>query len=78
MALRFFNIVGPRQVGRYGMVLPRFVAQARQGEPITVFGDGEQRRSFTYVKDAVRAGSMSRPVTLNPAVAKPTRVGSPT
>lgn len=55
VALRFFNIVGPRQVGRYGMVLPRFVAQARQGEPITVFGDGEQQRSFTYVKDAVRA-----------------------
>ncbi|MFQ6027518.1 MAG: NAD-dependent epimerase/dehydratase family protein [Dehalococcoidia bacterium] len=55
LVLRFFNIVGPRQVGRYGMVLPRFVAQARQGEPITVYGDGEQQRSFTYVKDAVRA-----------------------
>lgn len=53
--LRFFNTLGPRQVGRYGMVMPRFVSQALADEPITVYGDGEQRRSFTYVKDVVKA-----------------------
>ncbi len=52
---RFFNTVGPRQTGRYGMVIPTFVAQALAGEPITVFGDGNQSRCFTYVTDAVRA-----------------------
>lgn len=53
--LRLFNTVGPRQTGRYGMVVPRFVQQARLGEPITVFGDGKQTRTFTHVKDAVWA-----------------------
>ncbi len=52
---RFFNTVGPRQTGRYGMVIPTFVAQALAGEPITVFGDRNQSRCFTYVSDAVRA-----------------------
>ena len=52
---RFFNTVGPRQTGRYGMVIPRFVGQALRNEPITIFGDGKQTRSFTYVKDVVRA-----------------------
>jgi UDP-glucose 4-epimerase len=52
--LRFFNTVGPRQTGRYGMVIPRFVRQALDGEPITVYGDGRQTRSFTDVDDAVR------------------------
>ena len=52
---RFFNTVGPRQTGQYGMVVPRFVQSALQGEPITVYGDGSQSRSFTYVGDAVRA-----------------------
>ena len=52
---RFFNTVGPRQVGRYGMVMPSFISQALAGDPITVHGDGEQRRSFTYVKDLVKA-----------------------
>ena len=51
---RFFNTVGPRQTGRYGMVIPRFVGQALRNEPITIFGDGKQTRSFTYVKDVVR------------------------
>jgi UDP-glucose 4-epimerase len=46
--------VGPRQTGQYGMVLPNFVRQALAGEPITVFGDGTQSRSFTYVGDVVR------------------------
>jgi nucleoside-diphosphate-sugar epimerase len=53
--VRYFNTIGPRQVGRYGMVVPRFVRQALAGEPITVYGDGEQSRSFTDVSDAVRA-----------------------
>jgi UDP-glucose 4-epimerase len=51
---RFFNTVGPRQTGQYGMVLPRFVGQALRNEPITVFGDGTQTRNFTYVEDVVR------------------------
>jgi UDP-glucose 4-epimerase len=53
--VRFFNTVGPRQTGRYGMVVPRFVRQALRGEPITVYGDGHQSRCFTDVGDAVRA-----------------------
>ena len=53
--LRLFNIVGPRQSDRYGMVLPRFVSQALDGQPITVYGDGQQTRCFTYVGDAVDA-----------------------
>lgn len=52
---RFFNTVGPRQVGRYGMVVPRFVRQAVSGEPITVFGGGTQTRSFCDVRDTVVA-----------------------
>jgi nucleoside-diphosphate-sugar epimerase len=52
---RFFNTVGPRQTGRYGMVLPNFAAQALRHEPITVFGSGEQSRCFGHVKDAVEA-----------------------
>ena len=51
--VRFFNTVGPRQTGQYGMVLPSFVRQAMSGQPITVFGDGTQSRSFTYVGDVV-------------------------
>jgi UDP-glucose 4-epimerase len=50
---RLFNTVGPRQTGRYGMVIPSFVRQALAGEPITVFGDGKQSRSFTDVSDVV-------------------------
>lgn len=52
---RFFNTVGPRQTGRYGMVLPNFVRQALAGEPITVYGDGRQSRCFGHVHDAVEA-----------------------
>lgn len=52
---RFFNTVGPRQTGRYGMVLPNFVSQALAGEPITVFGTGTQSRCFGHVFDAVEA-----------------------
>ncbi len=50
---RFFNIVGPRQIGEYGMVLPRFVAAALAGKPIEVYGDGAQTRSFCDVRDVV-------------------------
>jgi len=53
--VRFFNTVGPRQTGRYGMVIPNFVRQALAGEPITVFGDGSQSRAFTHVSDVVGA-----------------------
>ena len=53
--VRFFNTVGPRQTGRYGMVVPRFVGQALRNEPITVFGDGHQTRCFANVLDSVRA-----------------------
>jgi len=53
--VRLFNTVGPRQTGQYGMVLPTFVRQALAGHPITVFGDGTQSRSFTYVGDVVDA-----------------------
>jgi len=51
--VRLFNTVGPRQTGRYGMVIPTFVGQALAGAPITVFGDGRQSRAFTYVGDVV-------------------------
>jgi UDP-glucose 4-epimerase len=53
--VRLFNTVGPRQTGRYGMVLPTFVSQALTNRPITVFGDGRQSRSFTYIGDVVGA-----------------------
>jgi UDP-glucose 4-epimerase len=53
--VRLFNTVGPRQTGRYGMVIPRFVEQALAGEPITVYGDGQQVRCFCHVLDVVPA-----------------------
>ena len=65
--VRFFNTVGPRQTGQYGMVLPSFVQQALAGAPITVFGDGTQQRSFTYVGDVVEC--------LMKLVAEPKAVG---
>ncbi len=52
---RLFNTVGPRQTGAYGMVIPRFVDQALHGDPLTIYGDGMQTRTFTFVKDVVRA-----------------------
>jgi UDP-glucose 4-epimerase len=55
VVMRYFNTVGPRQTGRYGMVLPRFVRQALAGEPITIYGDGEQSRCFSDVADIVDA-----------------------
>ena len=53
--LRFFNTVGPRQTGRYGMVVPRFVRQALRDEPLTVYGDGQQSRCFADVADVTGA-----------------------
>jgi UDP-glucose 4-epimerase len=53
--VRLFNTVGPRQTGQYGMVLPTFVRQALRNEPLTVYGDGEQRRCFAYVGDVVES-----------------------
>lgn len=52
---RLFNTVGPRQTGRYGMVIPRFVQQAWQGEALSVYGDGQQSRCFLHVYDAIKA-----------------------
>ena len=53
--IRFFNTVGPRQTGRYGMVVPRFVQSALKNEPISIYGDGTQSRVFCHVQDAVKA-----------------------
>ena len=53
--VRFFNTVGPRQVGHYGMVVPRFVSAALKNEPLSVYGSGDQVRCFCHVSDAVRA-----------------------
>lgn len=53
LLVRLFNTVGPRQAGRYGMVLPRFVTQALKNKPVTVYGDGKQTRTFTHVHEVV-------------------------
>jgi len=55
VVVRLFNVVGPRQTGTYGMVLPRFVKQALAGEEITVYGDGRQTRTFSYVREIAPA-----------------------
>ena len=55
MIVRLFNTVGPRQTGRYGMVVPRFVDQALSGQDLTVYGDGQQSRCFCHVDDVVPA-----------------------
>ena len=52
--MRLFNTVGPRQTGRYGMVIPRFVSQALENKPLTVYGDGNQVRCFTFVGDVIK------------------------
>jgi UDP-glucose 4-epimerase len=71
---RFFNTVGPRQTGRYGMVLPTFAQQALAGEPITVFGTGEQSRCFGHVHDAVEA--VARLIETPDAVGQVFNIGS--
>jgi len=71
---RLFNTVGPRQTGRYGMVIPRFVQQALQHRPITVYGSGEQSRCFTHVTDVVEA--MIRLMAHEDAVGEVFNIGS--
>ncbi|MCX7703135.1 MAG: NAD-dependent epimerase/dehydratase family protein [Planctomycetota bacterium] len=73
--VRFFNIVGERQTGEYGMVLPRFIKQALSREPLTVYGNGEQVRTFCYVKDAVEA--LIRLSLCEQAYGKVVNLGSP-
>ncbi|MFZ0415526.1 MAG: GDP-mannose 4,6-dehydratase [Candidatus Acidiferrales bacterium] len=72
--IRFFNTVGPRQTGRYGMVLPNFVSQALENAPITIFGTGEQSRCFCDVQDSVQA--IIRLVDSGKAVGEVVNVGS--
>jgi UDP-glucose 4-epimerase len=71
---RFFNTVGPRQTGRYGMVLPNFVRQALAGEPITVYGTGQQSRCFCDVRDCVEA--VLRLVGSGKAIGEVVNIGS--
>jgi UDP-glucose 4-epimerase len=79
-AVRLFNVVGPRQSRAYGMVLPRFVAQALAGKPLTIYGDGRQSRCFTSIHDVVNAiegllGSNSAGgATYNIGASKPIRI----
>jgi UDP-glucose 4-epimerase len=74
IVVRFFNTVGPRQTGRYGMVLPNFVRQALANEPITVFGDGTQSRCFGYVGDVVDA--LGKLVRTEAAIGQVFNIGS--
>ena len=71
---RLFNTVGPRQTGRYGMVIPNFVRQALKGEDITVYGDGSQSRCFTHVSDVV--GALMRLIDNQKAVGEVYNIGS--
>lgn len=73
--VRMFNTVGPRQTGRYGMVVPNLVGQALRGEPLTVFGDGQQTRCFSYVGDIVPA--LVRLVEHPPAYGQAVNMGGP-
>jgi UDP-glucose 4-epimerase len=74
VVVRLFNTVGPRQTGRYGMVVPRFVRQALAGQPLTVYGEGVQRRCFCHVGDVVTALSQLMPH--EPAYGEVINVGS--
>jgi len=74
VVVRLFNTVGPRQTGRYGMVIPTFVKQALAGRPITVFGDGTQSRCFTHVADVV--GALTKVMDHPAAVGQVFNIGS--
>ncbi len=74
IVVRFFNTVGPRQTGRYGMVLPSFVKRALANEPIEVYGDGKQSRCFCDVRDTVEA--LLRLVPLERAIGEVTNIGN--
>jgi UDP-glucose 4-epimerase len=71
---RFFNTVGPRQTGRYGMVLPNFVGQALEGAPLTVYGNGQQSRCFCDVRDAVEG--LLRLIATDKAVGEVVNIGN--
>ena len=71
---RFFNTVGPRQTGRYGMVLPNFVGQALEGAPLTVYGNGQQSRCFCDVRDAVEG--LLRLIATDQAVGEVVNIGN--
>lgn len=71
---RLFNTVGPRQTGAYGMVIPRFVAQALKNEPLTIFGSGKQTRCFLHVKDVV--GALIKLIQEKAAVGNVFNIGS--
>jgi UDP-glucose 4-epimerase len=73
--VRLFNTVGPRQTGAYGMVLPRFVSQALDGEDLTVYGDGRQTRCFTHVSDVTEA--ILRLADSEAAIGHTVNIGSP-
>jgi len=75
VCIRLFNTVGPRQSGQYGMVVPRFVEQALRGDPIIVFGDGEQSRCFAHVKDVVEA--LANIMSCPEACGKVINIGNP-
>jgi UDP-glucose 4-epimerase len=75
VCVRLFNTVGPRQTGQYGMVIPRFVGLALRGEPITVYGDGEQTRSFCHVHDVV--GALVGLISCKEAFGKVVNIGNP-
>lgn len=72
--VRLFNTIGPRQTGRYGMVVPRFVQQALSGKPLTIFGDGQQTRSFCDVRDAIAA--IDKISEMNVSLGEPINVGN--
>lgn len=74
IVVRFFNTVGPRQIGRYGMVLPNFVRQALDGKPITIFGTGQQSRCFCDVRDTIEA--VLRLVGTDKAVGEVVNIGT--
>jgi len=74
VVMRFFNTIGPRQTGRYGMVVPRFVRWALQNEPIHVYGDGQQSRCFSDVQDV--SGAVARLAELPEAVGQVFNIGS--
>jgi len=74
IVVRFFNTVGPRQTGRYGMVLPNFVKRALDGEPIEVYGNGQQSRCFCDVRDTVEA--LLRLMPLDRAVGEVINIGN--
>jgi len=75
ICVRLFNTVGPRQTGQYGMVVPRFVRQALQGHPITVYGDGEQSRCFCHVLDSVEG--LVRLMNSSAATGQLVNIGNP-